>query len=762
MACARFEHETIQGEPREVDDEGLPSVLAGRYQILDRIGEGGMGVVCRGFDLDLEETVAIKLLRGDLADDDDLRARFRREVKLARRVTHPNVARVFEFGRDGHRCFLTMEYVPGESLQHLLAREAPLPPARLLALVTDLCEGLAAAHAAGVVHGDIKPGNILVAPGRGAVLTDFGIAQALSDTMHAIASDPSGTPLYMAPEQARGEPMSPCTDVYAVGVLLYEALTGESPWDGLVLEGDALGLLACKRRGDEPDLQRGGAELAPEWARLVADCLRTDPARRPQDAHALLARLAALRGDAGPTAPMSEALAPLAAGEGPRWVEVGPFTGPDAETFAWVRADLVDALRQVRGLRVLSRAVGPEGRPGPRVVARVSGELLPRPESVGVAIRVHDGAGAEVASFELHLPRRELHLLGVELAARVAAAVDRPPGPPPQRDTLAAEVSELYVQARHAYLTMHLDRALQLFGEALARSPDNRLLRLGHTLARVQAAFMFREASPKEIAELNAAVDEAVLHHGELGESHLARARVSLALGDPAGCARSLCAAIVRAPSLVEGYTLLADLLVDIGRLPDAERRLDIALALDRSSAFAWTCRARLLAYQGRWPELHALIDGPLTQLRFRSIAVARLLLWRPDRAVLGRLEAALVDNTDDLPTPMWRAARELVAFALERGDRREIIGRVEEFYGTSTHARRNCFVAQILCEMWCVVGDLERAREALAVADRHALSDWQWLEHCPPLAPLRGPALAELRARVRARADAIADAIWG
>lgn len=170
-----------------------PRLLVGRYQLLERIGEGGMGVVWRAFDLDLEEPVAIKFLRDEFAADDTLRAWFRREVKLARRVTHRNVARVFEFGRDGDAYFLTMEFVPGESLLARLERAPSLASAEVWHLAFGLCQGLAAAHAAGVIHGDIKPANVLLAPGRGAVLTDFGVARVLSEAH--LEANLGGTPL---------------------------------------------------------------------------------------------------------------------------------------------------------------------------------------------------------------------------------------------------------------------------------------------------------------------------------------------------------------------------------------------------------------------------------------------------------------------------------------------------------------------------------------------------------------------------------------
>ncbi len=322
-------------------------VLMGRYQLLERIGEGGMGVVWRCFDLDLEEPMAIKFLREDYASDDRLRANFRREVRLARRVTHPNVARVYEFGREGDLHFLTMEYVAGESLQATLRREGRLASPRVERLAVSLCRGLAAAHAAGVVHGDIKPGNVLVSPERGAVLTDFGIARALSDTIPREEAL-GGTLLYMPPEQLLNEAMTPQNDVYALGVLLFEALTGGVPWPA----SDEAALVAHKL-AEPPDLRSLAPGLPDAWCELITDCLRTDPARRPADASALLARLIAMRGkmagtfagDVGYPAPPSRAT-----GDGLPWI--GVTSRPDSKTRAWLTHDLISTLTRFRRLRV--------------------------------------------------------------------------------------------------------------------------------------------------------------------------------------------------------------------------------------------------------------------------------------------------------------------------------------------------------------------------------------------------------------------------
>ena len=181
-------------------------LLGDRYELLGLIGVGGMGSIYRARDRELDEVVALKMLRTDLVSSPAILERFRREVKLARRVTHRNVARVFDIGEHDGDKFLTMELVDGESLGALVAREGALPFARVVEIVSGICAGLTCAHAAGVVHRDLKPDNVLLASDGRVVLTDFGIARAFTDggagsTMGLLV----GTPAYMAPEQVEGQ-----------------------------------------------------------------------------------------------------------------------------------------------------------------------------------------------------------------------------------------------------------------------------------------------------------------------------------------------------------------------------------------------------------------------------------------------------------------------------------------------------------------------------------------------------------------------------
>ena len=756
---------------------GLP-LLVGRYQLIERLGEGGMGVVWRCFDRDLEELVAIKFLREDLAADEAVRAYFRREVKLARRVTHTNVARVFEFRSDGGSYFLTMEFINGPTLATVLDRGGPLTPQAATPIAVSLCRGLAAAHTVGVVHGDIKPGNILLDSERGAVLTDFGISRALSEA--DLGDLTPGTPKYMAPELLTGDKGSLRSDVYAIGVVLFELLTGKNPWG----DSDITTMTTIKTRGDEPDLAVLAPAMPGPWQGLIRECMRTDPLQRPPDARALVVQLSALRGTSDTQPPHRRASA-LATAQGPKWIEVLPFTADDPNgSGGWVTGDVKDALAQIRGLRVAEAGPGPgPASTAPQTLTRpltqVRGSVHAVDDGFVVEIQVVDEAGVPSGDFEIHLSQESLPSLGSEAAAKISEVVDPAPtaapseaqAPAPQspvvpiadpRDALPPALSALYIQAREALLALRPDVALRLYETALAAAPDHRLLQIGRMKAQVMAMGMTREPTADELAELRQLVDTTVAAHGDLGEAHLARAVVRSAMSDPVGCARSLRAALHRAPSLVMARAMMADLLMEIGRLPDAERHLDIACALDQRSVHVWSSLAALRARQGRFPEFHAVVDKYLDP-RLRGIVLVRWTLGRAEPGGLALLDELLAASANILPTPMVAQCRDLIAVQLGRGDREAVLARLEAAQATYTRARTACIFAQVLCELACTVHDLPRARRWLAAADHHALIDRDWLDHHPIIAPLRDdPAHAEIRVRVLARADAVADAIWG
>jgi serine/threonine-protein kinase len=251
-----------------------------RYRLDRRIATGGMGVVWRATDTLLDRQVAVKVLKPEYADDPTFRTRFESEARHAAALDHDNVASVFDFGelepQDGSgapRPFLVMELVPGEPLSTLLRAGEPMPPERAADLGAQAADALAAAHAIGVVHRDVKPGNLIVTPRGQVKITDFGIARAADGAALTQTGQVVGTPAYIAPEQAEGGTATPASDVYSLGVVLYECLAGTRPFRG---DNPISTALAHLREPPPPLPERVPAHLRA----VVETALEKDPARR--------------------------------------------------------------------------------------------------------------------------------------------------------------------------------------------------------------------------------------------------------------------------------------------------------------------------------------------------------------------------------------------------------------------------------------------------------------------------------------------------
>ena len=263
--------------------------LAGRYRLLELVGAGGMGMVYRAHDEQLDLPVAVKVLRPGLVRDVQRLGRFKQELVLARQVSHPNVVRTHDIGSDGETVFLTMDFVPGRSLDDWLAEEGKLSPERAVAIGRQIASALAAAHEAGVVHRDLKPANVLVEESGRTAIADFGIARSLAATGSGptLPGTVMGTPDYLSPEQARGEEVDGRADLFALGLILYEMLTGALPFAG----GSHAEVMAQHATGTARDLSATGVAVPRLLAEIVRKLLQRDPARRYQSAREVLADL---------------------------------------------------------------------------------------------------------------------------------------------------------------------------------------------------------------------------------------------------------------------------------------------------------------------------------------------------------------------------------------------------------------------------------------------------------------------------------------
>ena len=261
------------------------ALLAGRYRIERFLAAGGMGEVHQVLDEVLGERVAVKLLREDLSHKREAQERFTDEIRLARRVTHRNVCRVFDVGADGPRVFFTMELHQGETLACFLRREGPLEIPAASPLVRQILAGVGAAHASDVVHSDLKPSNIIldrraVGAEPHVLITDFGLAVSCCAVPGCVCTSAHlfGTPAYMAPEQVKGDPISRATDIFALGVILFEMVTGKLPFTGSNLVELATARLAG---GDPPSPRAVRPSVASRWDEAIRACLALDGGARP-------------------------------------------------------------------------------------------------------------------------------------------------------------------------------------------------------------------------------------------------------------------------------------------------------------------------------------------------------------------------------------------------------------------------------------------------------------------------------------------------
>ncbi|HSK05007.1 MAG TPA: serine/threonine-protein kinase, partial [Kofleriaceae bacterium] len=264
-------------------------VIAGRYRILAKLGEGGMGAVYQAEQISLKRTVAIKLLRPDVSASEMLLRRFNAEAEAVAKLRHPNTVNIYDFGQDvDGTLFIAMELIEGRSLRTVIHREAPLPIARTLAIAAQVAASLSDAHQKTIIHRDLKPDNVMLTDrGRSkdnVTVLDFGIAKLRDDsrgTQHQMtqAGDMLGTPQYMAPEQIRGEPIDGRTDVYALGGMIYEMITGRLPYEAPTV----MALLSkhLLEQAPPPSQRRPDLGIPPAVDDLVMWAMAKDPAARP-------------------------------------------------------------------------------------------------------------------------------------------------------------------------------------------------------------------------------------------------------------------------------------------------------------------------------------------------------------------------------------------------------------------------------------------------------------------------------------------------
>ena len=761
-------------------------LVAGRFEVIGLIGVGGMGSVYRARDVTLDEMVALKVIAREIAREPGMLERFRREVKLARRVTHPNVARCFDIGQDGDDCFFTMELVDGESLGSRLAREQRLTPASTIAIALEVCAGLGAAHRAGVVHRDLKPDNVLLAKDGRVVLTDFGIASARlpNDGASRTVGIIVGTPEYMAPEQVECvRDLDGRADIYSLGAMMFELLTGTAAWTG----PSSLAIVAARLAAAGPPDPRAYLALDDGLAALVMRCM----ARRRDDRFADVGELArALRALDGPKA-AEEANEPLAdkepnvSGRSASSRPGGRNALRDKTVMVCARADEDDELaravadglgdlveRHLRGATTVRVVAGKPVRPprsldgsGPSSVAEEARALdaaividttvaLAR-ESVAVDVDLVNVVDGLVLSSRQHTgPRSHLFEMAAAIASQVAEMLLAGHAPTLPRGIVDPESLDLWLRARVAARTgapFARDHAVAMFERAMARTPDDLWIIAGYAATLVER-FHEAETESSDLVEALGMAERVIAATDVLGEAWLARGVARFELGDARGAVTD----IARAGQVMPGYArvhfIRGRMLAEAGATARATRHLERAMALEPSLVEPRLDLALLAGMAGAEATAAALLDELLDRRHSTPDAwllAARLALWTGN-----------VDRARELRTKLGRHSlerRERAAYVLDAASGGDAGEALDYFAwlaeGDTSAARRTASARKVEAELAAARGDLAHAIDAVdAATTATGFFDVAWLDGCPPLEPLRGsPRFIALRARVSA-----------
>jgi len=754
-------------------DLALGTVFDNRYEIKELLGRGGMAVVYRATDLALADDVALKILPLNAEQHQGLALRFRQEVRLSRRVNHPHVIRVHDIGQCGGLLYMTMEIIEGTTLRTTIREEAPFVPARAMAMARTMAEALGAAHALDIIHRDLKPTNVLVDSTGRIVLTDFGIARCIDEDLgltHGIV----GTMHYMAPEQATNGRIDARSDIYSLGVVLYEMLVGELP------AGNSEDVAARIER----------EKIPPALVTLALRCLSLDPAVRPQSAAAFITALDFLM-DTGEDATSYDGtstrisaasdkrpiipVAPM--GTVPQKLAVLPFRyrGPQEQQYlAEVLTDeLVDAISRTRGLHVLGSgalerfrssrdpiAIGKElsvravidgaVQAGGRQM-RVSVRLLDATTGVQRWVQQHDGDTKDMFHFQDSVVRRVAEELRIELSTMVHSV------------SAPAAAVDAYLEARHEMRIadpLSIGRAVELLESVLAQVPGFLPAIAAHALACCRAWFIVAgDKNQRWEARAMASVTRALQFAPDIAETHLAAGSLAANSGEYHVAIPALQRALEIAPTCAPAHEFVGILQTEAGHTEKGLAHLELAAELDPSHTVAWAYLARVYSLLNHREAALAAITNLETYERtdrFRVSMVARVrdAMWHNDPQALAAI----------LPTIEFAAKHSLGRFTehylgvlLDRPESVVALSRYHSELDLSENPRYRVLAIEWIAEVLAFKGHLDLALDLICLASTDVLVDVFWLEYCPQFLPLHThPRFVEALRITRERAAVI------
>ncbi len=749
----------------------IAETVANRYKVLRWLGGGGMGRVYEVQDTELGERVALKVLRSGLTDEAS--ERFRREVRLTRRIQHRNVARMFDIGEHNGDKFLTMELVDGTPLTRELG--GALPWARIQSFATQICAGLGAAHRAGVIHRDLKPDNVLIEHTTDrVVITDFGIARSGDDASVTQVGVVIGTPRYMAPEQLAGTEVDSRADLFSLGVILYELASGKRPWSGDNVITIAVAQVTQPMRELEP------VHVPEGFVDIVVRCLALDPAHRPRTAEEIGDAIAACvyTGRASRNTPRPTLTPP------PRTMTTGstmqtivedtaiavlPFVCAPADDYLadGVLEDLVDTLSTTPSLKVR-----PAGVARSRIEhdARTLGMQLEVDHVVTGSIR-RTAAGLRVSArligvadgFQIWAHRvdcTEAEVLAVseKLSQGIAQALSTRAGAP--TSAIDQEAVDYYLRARselRRFWGEHASKATELLEKAALIAPTSGPILSALAFASVQrwTRGQDNEDLPRAISATQRAVASGY------GEAYLASSNLKFNRGDLLGGAHDLGVALARVPMSAQAHETVARLLVEVDAVAEALRHFDMAVGLDAGRAqMMQPDLARVDALRGDWEMAErrndALINDPDPPImQFGSVIQARLALWRGD---LARVVAAV----SRLPARFRGEGFDLIDIyqtwaTTGRFDEVSWMAHMDSLSNPEAPHRTQLATFQRTIEAGAMMKQERATEHGLRTASAYGLLDVLWIEACPVFAPFKQAAwYAEVVAEIRTRAASV------
>ncbi len=740
--------DTVAGSPYTAETAAaLPALVAGRYQIVRWLGGGGMGRVYEVTDTELGENVALKMLRGDL--DDESLARFRREVRLTRKIQHENIARMFDIGETANgEKFLTMELVLGDSLASALGKPMPWPELQQIAI--QICRGLAAAHDKGVVHRDLKPDNVLVERAtKRAVLTDFGIARGADDTQGNVTQTGMvvGTPRYMAPEQLAGRTTDARSDLFSLGVMLYELASGLRPWAG---DNPIAIAVAIATQPMQPLRVPG---LPPGFVAIVESLLAVDPAQRPVSATDVGARLAALTSASAVAATGPTQMAPavttgsgrgIAPPDEESTIAVLPLTASAEDEYLadGMREDLIDMLSTSKGLRVRPAGSIDARRLDPREAGRelgvdhvVSGSVRRTPSGLRIAARLVGVAdGFQIWAHRIDCTEAEVLAIGDQLGRAIVEALSSRAS---NRHSVPTDprAVELYLRARAELRRFWGDHALaasKLLEEATQIAPDSP--QIAGLLACASVFAWAKLNKPELLDKARRAVERGLaLDHPE---AYLAASQLHWNLGELEASAHDLRIGLERAPMNALAHEMLGRLLIEVDPSLIGRQHLETAMSLDPTRrTIIISDIARLDAMDARWEDANRLVGELLSHadiavIQFGTMLAMRLAIWRGDLDALGTM---LDDPNSRLP-----AFGNEIATVVRRWRSERVFDRVlwdatlAQLMSPERPKRMQLTVFQRAIELAALCEQHEAALSAFQSATERGLTDLVWANRCP------------------------------